>query len=145
MQPDRVMVSTHRRSDGLCTKPYGLNTITVQTAGTNNAPQLPATQPCYMESWPFRGHATSTSTFPTSSPPSQLPQAHRHVKSPPIVAFDLPPQSPSPTLEVSLVIIYNSIILAVSVLIWLTVSELIRLTILDLIIINFFWFDSTHV
>ena len=47
MYPDRGIVRTYIRSYGISTRPYGLNTLTHQPSGTNNAPQGPPSWPCY--------------------------------------------------------------------------------------------------
>ena len=48
----RVIVRMYRRSEGLSTGPDDPNTLTRQSAGTNNDPRYLPPQPRYMESWP---------------------------------------------------------------------------------------------
>ena len=52
MYPDRGIVHTYRQSDGLSTRPDGPNTLTRQSACTNDAPRYPASLPHYVESCP---------------------------------------------------------------------------------------------
>ena len=49
MHPDRVIVRMYRRSDGLSTRPDYQNTLTHQSADTNDAPRDPLTGP--VTSW----------------------------------------------------------------------------------------------
>ena len=42
MHPDRVIVRTYTRPDGLSTRPDYQNTLTRQSVNTNNAPRDPA-------------------------------------------------------------------------------------------------------
>ena len=45
MHPDRGTVRTYRRSDGLYTIPDDQNTLTLQSANTNDAPKYPLLGP----------------------------------------------------------------------------------------------------
>ena len=92
MHPDREIVRTYTWSDVVLTRPYGPNTLTRQSTATNDAPMDPPFCLRYMESCPFHGHATSTSTstVPASLPPSQSPQINCRVMRPPIVPSSIP-------------------------------------------------------
>ena len=49
MYPGRGIVRTYRLSDGLSTRLYGPNTLTLQLAATNDASRDPPYWPCYWE------------------------------------------------------------------------------------------------
>ena len=54
MHPKRLIVHMDRRSDSISTRIYDPNTVTIQSAGRNNAPREPPPWPSYMESCPTR-------------------------------------------------------------------------------------------
>ena len=77
MHPDREIVRMYRRSDGLPTRPYELNTLTLQYSGNNDAPRDPLCGPtAWIPSWKRptlqRGPAQNVPFFYTPSHFSEL-------------------------------------------------------------------------
>ena len=90
MQPDRRIVRTHRRSDGLSTIPNDQNTLTRQSADTNDTPRDPICRPVTWNPAWKRPYSTLRLRPRLQSraytPPSQSPRAlHYWVKRPPTV------------------------------------------------------------
>ena len=146
--PDRGIVCTYRRAEGLSTRIDFPNTLTTQSVGTNDALQGPA-------SWPMTWNPVR------SCPRSKLrlrllPRSHwhhDHYDHCAAASIDCPFVC---QVSDAIIGIVSYALAVVSDLIWLTISNKIRLTFSDLILLIIFdsiwlsflpiWFEShvTH-